>query len=182
MKYPFHVETLKTKKFTMDFAVFGSGEQKLVILPGISLHPVMSYAVTVARDYALFGAAYTVYLFDRIKNMPDGYSVEAMSDDTAVAMRLLGISGAYVFGASQGGMMALCLAEKYPELVKKAAVASSMLKNNEISYAFLSRLRELAAAGRKEELNRIITKIINIFCHYNRNQITDLPCLNTAKQ
>ena len=54
-----------------------------------------------------------------------GYSVEEMARDTAEAMKALGLRDTYLFGASQGGMMALVIAIEYPELVKKMVLGST---------------------------------------------------------
>ncbi len=109
----------------MEYTRFGQGSKIFVILPGLSLKSVMLSADAVASAYSMFASDYTVYLFDRRKNLPDSYSIAEMADDTAAVMQFLGISDAYVFGASQGGMIGLSLAVSHPSLVKKLIVGSS---------------------------------------------------------
>jgi len=48
-----------------------------------------------------------------------------MARDTAEAMKALGLKDTYLFGASQGGMMALVIAIEYPALVKKLVLGST---------------------------------------------------------
>lgn len=109
----------------MDYAVFGSGSVQMVILPGMSLTSVMPSAREIARQYRAFADDFTVYVFDRRRDFPDDYPVAGMVDDTALAMQTLGISGAYVFGTSQGAMIAMTLAARYPKLVSRLALCST---------------------------------------------------------
>lgn len=55
-----------------------------------------------------------------------------MADDTAGAMKMLGLEHCCIFGASQGGMIAQCIAVKYPDLVSKLALGSSCCRMNEL--------------------------------------------------
>ena len=115
----------------MDYIVFGSGEKTFVILPGLSVHSVMGSADAIAEAYKDFAEEYTVYLFDRVKSISDGYSVRDMAADTAKAMKELGIENADVFGASQGGMIAEYLAIDYPGLVHKMILGSTLARPND---------------------------------------------------
>lgn len=54
-----------------------------------------------------------------------------MVDDTAAAMESLHIADADVFGASQGGMIALYLAIDDPKLVHKMILGSTLAKPND---------------------------------------------------
>ena len=87
----------------MDYVKFGRGRKSFVILPGLSIHSVTRYADSIAESYKDFTDDYTVYLFDRAKDIREGYSVRDMAADTAAAMSELHIENADVFGASQGG-------------------------------------------------------------------------------
>lgn len=55
-------------------------------------------------------------------DLPRPLTYEQMVDDTAALLRHKGISGADVFGWSDGGIVALGLAARHPKLVRKAAV------------------------------------------------------------
>lgn len=125
------VKTVSNENVEMDYIVFGSGKKSFVILPGLSVHSVMGSADAIADAYKNFSEEYTVYVFDRAKDIQDGYTVKDMADDTAAAMEALHIADADVFGASQGGMIALYLAIDYPELVHKMILGSTLAKPND---------------------------------------------------
>ena len=119
------IERVECQDFAMEYFRFGTGVRTLVILPGLSVQSVMGSADAVAQAYDALAQDYTIYLFDRRETLPDVYSVEEMARDTAEAMKALGLKDMYLFGASQGGMMALVIAIEYPELVKKLVLGST---------------------------------------------------------
>ena len=127
------VRTVGVGDTQLDYAVFGTGEKAFVILPGLSVHSVMGSAQAVANAYKDFADRYTVYLFDQVKDVREGYGVGQLAVDTALAMRALGIEGADVFGASMGGMVALRLAIDAPELVNRLVLASTAAMPNATS-------------------------------------------------
>lgn len=138
------VKTVWTPDFEMDYIRFGEGKEPFVILPGMSLKPITLSAEALAELFSAYTGSYTVYVFDRIKQMPAGYSVKDMAEDTARAMMLLGLRGASFFGASQGALMTECIAAEHPELVSKMLLASAYMSHNRISRETFSRWAELA--------------------------------------
>lgn len=104
---------------------FGTGERSMVILPGVDTKSILRSAQAVASAYRMFGGDYTVTVFDRRKDMPSPYPVRQMAEDTAAAMQALGLCDADLFGASQGGMMAMCIAIDHPALVRKMVLGST---------------------------------------------------------
>lgn len=138
------IKTLKLTRFEMDYFTFGSGEKTMVILPGMGLKSVMGSADEVAADYKIFDKEYTVYVFDRIKNMPDTYTVFDMAHDTAEAFDRLGLCGIYLFGMSQGGMMAQVIAARHPSLIEKAVLGSTHYRPSEVSDRVFSHWIELS--------------------------------------
>lgn len=109
----------------MYYVSFGTGERKLVVLPGLSdgLATVKGKALLLASPYRRFFREYTVYMFSRKNDMPEGYSIRDMTDDQIRAMKDLGIGKAYVLGVSQGGMIAQYMAIDHPEMVTKLILA-----------------------------------------------------------
>ncbi len=105
----------------MYYVAFGEGEMKVVVLPGLSdgLWTVNGKAWLLAGSYKRFFKDYTVYMFSRKNDIPEGYSIKEMADDQAEAMKSLGIDRAIVMGVSQGGMISQFLAANYPDLVEK---------------------------------------------------------------
>lgn len=119
------IETVKLPDFSMDYFRFGEGEKTFVILPGLSVQSVMGAAEVIAAEYGPLTEEYTVYVFDRRKELPPVYTVADMAEDTAAALRELGLTDVYLFGASQGGMMGLQLALDHPELIRKMVLGST---------------------------------------------------------
>ncbi|MBR3366207.1 MAG: alpha/beta hydrolase [Lachnospiraceae bacterium] len=119
------IETVRKETFEMQFFRFGSGPRTYVILPGLSVQSVMASAEAVAQAYASFAEEYTIYVFDRRAALPPVYTVRDMARDTAEAMLALGLHDIYLFGASQGGMMAQVIAIEYPQLVRKLVLGST---------------------------------------------------------
>ena len=119
------IETVKTDTFTMDYFKFGHGEKTFVILPGLSVQSVMGSADAVADAYQLLTDDYTVYVFDRRKELPDHYTVHEIAQDTAEAFLALGLDHIALFGASQGGMIAMEIAVTHPELINKLVICST---------------------------------------------------------
>ena len=150
------IKTIKNDCFEMRYFQFGTGEKTAVILPGLSLISVMQSAPGVASAYRQMQEEYTVYVFDRRENIPETYTIEEMGRDTAEAFDTLGIKNAYVFGASQGGMIAQSIALKRPELVKKLALCSTVAKMTEENSAILRRWVELALQKNLPALSKSI--------------------------
>ena len=117
------IETVHTDTFSMNFFRFGRGEETLVILPGLSVQSVMGVADAVAAAYQPLADVFTVYVFDRRTELPASYSVREMARDTATAFQMLGLKKVCLFGASQGGMIALVIAVEHPEQLLGGAAA-----------------------------------------------------------
>lgn len=146
------IETVSTPDFTMDYFRFGTGEKTLVILPGLSVQSVMKLADAVAEAYAALAEDFTIYLFDRRAQLPPVYPVEEMARDTARVMDALGLTQVYLFGASQGGMIALVLAIERPDLVKKMVLGSTSAHVRPEQAGMLERWISLAEAGDRKGL------------------------------
>lgn len=147
--------TVTLKNNEMDYFTFGSGAKHFVMLPGLSVKSVMNSAEGVASAYKIFAEDFTVYCFDRTKVLSENYTVEMLAEDTAEAMRVLGIKNACVFGASQGGMMAQYLAINHPDLVGRLLLASTCSRLHSVAEQVMSRWVACAEQGD-----------INAFCDY----------------
>ena len=146
------IETVETGGFEMDFFRFGTGARPLVILPGLSVQSVCGFADAVAAAYAPLTEDFTVYVFDRRRELPEVYPVEAMAEDTAAAMAALGLRAVSLFGASQGGMMAQLIAIRRPALVAKLVLGSSSSHGTGAQFAVVARWIELARQGDRKGL------------------------------
>lgn len=146
------IETVKAGSFEMDYFKFGRGEKTMVILPGISVQSVMGLADLVAEAYDIFSEAYTVYLFDRRKEIPATYSVTDMARDTAEALRALGLEEIDLMGASQGGMIAMKIASDNQDLIHKLVVCSSSSRIEATGWPIFEEWINLANEGNAEGL------------------------------
>lgn len=164
------LHTFSNDEFEMDYFCFGSGSKAFVMLPGLSLTSVMLIRSAVAAAYADFAKDFTVYVFDRRKNIDEGYSIKDMADDTATAMKSIGIKDACVFGASQGGMIAQCIAIKYPQLVSKLVLCATMAKYNNTSKKVLGDWAEIAKTMDVQMLNLTVYKYVFSDEYYSKHQ------------
>nr|MBQ6263843.1 alpha/beta hydrolase [Clostridia bacterium] len=114
-----------------DYLRFGTGKTPLVIIPGLSLPRVLRSAQAIEDAYSSFAKDYTVYLFDRIKNPPPGYTLAQMAQDTAASVKAAGVGNACFFGTSQGAMLTLLTAAAHPSLVSELVVCSTAAKSYE---------------------------------------------------
>ena len=117
--------TVKTPRGELEYFTFGEGRIPFVILPGLGAKPIVLSAPAIKAAYSCFAKDFTVYVIDRKKALEPDCTLESIADDTAGAMRALGIENACVFGASMGGMIAQHLAIKYPGLVRALALGST---------------------------------------------------------
>ncbi len=153
--------TVQTDAFTMDYLRFGSGARNLVILPGTSVQSVMLSAQSITGAYKLLTDDFTIYVFDRRKDMPQVYSVYDMARDTAEAVKALNLGRVSIFGASQGGMIAMKIAIDYPELVQALILGSTSAQVTPETYArVFAGWAELAEAGKTEELYLSLGKAV----------------------
>lgn len=118
----------------MYYVAFGDGKRNLVVLPGLSdgLTTVKGKAWLLASPYKRFFHDFTVYMFSRKNDMPEGYSIEDMADDQVTAMKNLGIDKVCVLGVSQGGMIAQSIAIRHPEVVDRLILAVSTPYANKV--------------------------------------------------
>ena len=136
-----------------DYAVFGSGEKVLVIIPGLSIKPVTANAEEIAKAYETFAKDYTVYLFDRSGPVNESVTIENTAENLFEVLTALNIESAFFFGASQGGMILLSLLLNHPEIVKKAVLGSTASRADGNIKSKVDRWINLAKAGNSENLH-----------------------------
>ena len=154
------IETVQTNGFTMDYFQFGHGKQALVILPGLSVESITKYADVIPEAYAPLTENFTIYVFDRRNELPATYSVLEMAEDTAAAFRALGLAQVSLFGASQGGMMAMIIAAEHPELVGKLILGSTSSCVEPAQYQTFEKWIQLAKEGNAADLYRAFGEAI----------------------
>lgn len=154
------IESITEPGFRMDYFRFGTGKNKMIIIPGLSIQSVMPFADLIERDYFVFSRDFTIYVFDRRYDINPGYSINDMADDTVRALEFLNIDKAYIFGASQGGMIGMVMAVCHPELVVKIALGSTAARISGELNSRISQWIELARLGKAEELVPAFSKMI----------------------
>lgn len=157
------IATAEVDGIIMDYAKIGNGKKNFIILPGLSLKKVTPSARAVARRYNIFiENGYTLWVFDRRDNLPGNYSVEQIADDTVTVMKYLGLKNSSVFGSSQGGSTALCIAINYPGMINSLVVCSTPAKTEKSLSDFTENLIKLAT-------DRNVTGLVDAFgsCVYS---------------
>ena len=136
----------------MNYLKFGTGDKTLVMIPGLSVQSVLRMGDAVKNAFRAYDKDFTIYLIDRREDLPPVYTVEDMARDTADKMKELGLKDVCLFGASQGGMIAMLIAAWYPELVHKLVLGSTTAKVSEASNDILNKWINLAKERKGEEL------------------------------
>lgn len=146
--------SVKVDNTDMYYVSFGHGSKNLIVLPGLSdgLLTVKGKALLLASPYTKYFNDYTVYMFSRKNDMPDGCSIRDMAADQAKALEALGITKTSVMGVSQGGMIAQFMAIDYPGLIEKLIIAVSAPQVNEMVHNNVSSWIEMAKRGDHKSL------------------------------
>lgn len=172
----------KCSEFEMECIHFGKGKIPFVIIPGISLKPVILSAPSVVQMYNEFCEDFDIYLFERRTQMPSDYTVFQMAEDTAEAFRILGIKDACIFGTSQGGMIAQYIAINHPELVSKLVLASTCAKINQTAQKVFENWLDYAVKRDYEKINECLLFDIfsDSFVEKNRDMLMLLKKEDTS--
>ena len=141
------VETIIVKGASIRCAMWGKGPRPLVIIPGVSVTRVTDAAKAVRMRYKALLDTHTIILPDRREDLPEGFLAAQMAEDAAGLMDTLSLRDADVFGASQGGLIALLLAARRPDLVRRLAVCSTAARVTPELLRVSGLWRGLAIAG-----------------------------------
>lgn len=144
----------------LEYFSFGTGKHTLVILPGLGTRSILFAQMMITAAYKTFSTDFTIYVFDRRKNIPSPYTVREMARDTANVMRHLGLRNADVFGTSLGGMVAQYLAIDHPDLVHSLILASTTSHANERILTISERWASAADCGDLASLTEQFTKLL----------------------
>ena len=141
------IKTVKTEHFDMDYFTFGRGKKTMVIVPGVSVKGPSANADVTVESYDPLTDDFTIYVFDRRKDLPAAYTIWDAARDTAKAMTALNLKNVYLLGTSQGGRIAMAIAIKQPELVEKLVLASTSARLSQDQYALFDRWISFAESG-----------------------------------
>lgn len=121
------IQSVKVGNSEMEYIKFGNWKKVFVIIPGLSLKSVLLSEEAITASFSEFTNEFTVYVFDRIKDIPEDYSIYDMAEDTYNTMINLWIKSCNIFWASQWWMIAECIAIKHPNFVEKMILWSTYL-------------------------------------------------------
>ena len=146
--------TLSINGKTVDYVTFGTGNQPLVIIPGLGdgLQTVKGMAMPFSITYRILADRYKIYVFSRINELRQGYTTRDMAADVAEAMEVLTITSAYVMGISQGGMIAQWLAVDFPERVQRLILAVTTAKLSQLARERIEHWQKLSQSGNFKHL------------------------------
>ena len=146
--------TLSINGKTVDYVTFGTGNQPLVIIPGLGdgLQTVKGMAMPFSITYRILADRYKIYVFSRINELRQGYTTRDMAADVAEAMEVLTITSVYVMGISQGGMIAQWLAADFPERVQKLILAVTTAKPSQLARERIEHWQKLSQSGNFKHL------------------------------
>jgi pimeloyl-ACP methyl ester carboxylesterase len=133
---------------------FGSGPKKLVILPGLTLDnepPNRFAAWTYRLGFSRFARDYTVYVINRRRGMPPGYTTRDMARDYMRVMEgELGPS--HLMGFSTGGSIAQHVALDHPEALQSLILVVSACRLSEEGRGICESWQTLVREGSWQEL------------------------------
>lgn len=172
---------VKFQDTQMDCVRFGSGNQVLVMLPGLGdgLRTMKGTAIPVATMYRQFAKDFTVYVFSRKNKIPVGHTTRDMARDLMVAMKALGIDKAHLFGVSMGGMIAQHFAADYPEMVERLVLTVTCARPNPVLIGAVTEWMELAKQGDHTALMDSNVRKIYTDAYYRRSKWL-IPIMGTV--
>ena len=153
---------VKIDNTEMEYVTFGNGTQPFIIIPGLgdALKTVRGTAVPFSYMYRTYAKYFKVYLFSRKNMIPKDYTIADMADDQAKVLKTMGISDACVMGVSQGGMISMHLAAKYPELVTKLVLANTAPYANDVIKTVVGTWIDMAKQGNFKGKIQVPTLIV----------------------
>ncbi len=164
----------------MNVIKFGTGKKNMAIIDGVSLCGLEGAGKQMENIFDIFTKDFTVYVFDRKKVIPEGYSMNQMADDIYRCMVQLQIAKTSVYGTSQGGMIGILLTLSHPEIVENLVLCSTTAKNKE-NKAFAT-WKKIADTGDVVQLNKSFLEFVysESFKESIKNQIPELIRQGTA--
>ena len=129
----------------------GHGPRDLVVFQGLLFEnkPLPGLMVRFfSGTYKFLEQSYTTYIVTRKPGLPDGYSMQDMSDDYATMIKEEFGGPVDVIGVSTGGSIALHFAADHPDLVRRLVIHSSAHTLNDAAKSMQMRVGHLARQRR----------------------------------
>ena len=191
--------TLSINGKTVDYVTFGTGNQPLVIIPGLGdgLQTVKGMAMPFSITYRVLAERYKIYVFSRINELRQGYTTRDMAADVAEAIETLNLDTAYVMGISQGGMIAQWLVVDFPERVQRLILTVTTAKPSQLARERIEYWQKLSQSGNFKHLMldiakhsytqksyqkwRLLYNVMGIFGHIKDKQRIDIQSVSCLK-
>lgn len=123
----YSIEKFQTDKCKMSFLKFGTGDKNLIIIPGLNVKSVLDMADVIVQGNRIYADnGFRVYVFDRRENSIFPYSIAQMAADTLYVLKELRLDNLYLYGHSQGGMIAQSMVLQEQKLFKKVIFSSTV--------------------------------------------------------
>ena len=162
------IKSIKINDSEMEYISFWTWKKVFVIIPWLSIKSVLTNENAIISSFSKFSNEFTIYLFDRLKDIPDNYSIKEMAEDTYAVMQSIWIKSCNIFWASQWWMIAQCIAINHPNFVEKMILWSTTYKIDTNSHNILSHRIELA---KNNNISELINNFIDtIYCKETINQ------------
>jgi pimeloyl-ACP methyl ester carboxylesterase len=132
----------------------GNGPENLVILPGLTLEnepPNRIAAWTYRLGFGRFARDYTLYVINRKRGMPSGYTTQDMAKDCARVLEQE-IGSSHIMGFSTGGDIAQHVAIDHPASLRSLILVVSACRLSEEGREICERWQALVREGRWREL------------------------------
>lgn len=123
---------------------FGKGTKNMVMIPGLRLSDIKGSSRVAAHFYRIFARDYRVYVIDRKDRIEEGCTIHDLAEDTYEVMEKLQLKDVYLFGVSQGGMIAQDIAIHHPDMVKKMALGVTLSRINDTAKEVVKLWKQLA--------------------------------------
>lgn len=144
----------------MNVISFGNGDKNLAIIAGVSLMGLEGMGEVLENALSIYSKDFTVYVFDRKKLLPKGYTIDAMAEDIYKCLKQMDIEHISVFGASQGGMIGQALAINHPEIIDNLIVCSTICRMTNDNCKTLDLWLEAARARDVKRVNELFLEYV----------------------
>lgn len=141
----------------MNVIKFGTGSRNLTIIAGVSLCGLEGLGNQLENALNIFSNDFTVYVFDRKKILPYGYTMNEMAEDIYFCLKKLSVNKTSIYGTSQGGMIGQFLTVNHPDLVENLILCSTSAKIEKDNKVFI----EWKKASIMRDIIRLNTLFLN---------------------
>jgi pimeloyl-ACP methyl ester carboxylesterase len=128
------------------YTCFGKGSKTLLAFNGLAFRHEPPSGLFLSRwlsAYSNFNEHYTIYILNRKKGLPAGYSIRDMSEDYAPVVRDELRGPVDILGASLGGSIAQHFAADHPDLVRRLVIIGCGYRFGDDGKQLAIRLRDL---------------------------------------